>query len=145
MLLFGGLFPLMSVGFFTAAAVKRASYEQARELGVVTDGTVVRIEESRGGDGVAYATVVAFRTEDGGGQAFVSPPWSSNPQYAVGDRVTVLYQRENPRDAAIETAFARHGEPALLAGSGLVVLLAGALAALMVKKLFSAEPAKPAR
>lgn len=68
--------------------------------GVVTEGTVIALDESYSDGSVAYDPVVEF-TVDGQTYTFESGNASSPPAYQVGERVSVIYDPNNPSVAQI--------------------------------------------
>lgn len=122
-----GLGLVIGAGF---AYVHTASFVAEAARG---EGTVVEIVRrvSRSSDraqSVTYAPVVRYTTEGGEIVEFQSRTSSNPPAYHTGEPVTVLYRREAPYDAEIDSFAAQWMVPLILGGIGsLFVLVAGAV------------------
>lgn len=70
-----------------------------------THGEVIGLHKVYRGGSITYAPIISFTTADGNGRKFTDSVSSRPAGYAVGDRVEILYHRQNPRDATIATTF----------------------------------------
>lgn len=66
-------------------------------------GEVVGLHKVYYRGSVSYAPVIRFTASDDVTREFTDPVSSRPAGYAVGDRVRILYHRQNPEDARIAT------------------------------------------
>lgn len=86
--------------------------------GVHTTGTVVRIEEDRDSDGVAYSPIVEY---DVGRVHYTHhESGSSECDHAVGDTVSIIYDPDDPAHGRVDTFEHRWVFPLFIAGMGVV-------------------------
>lgn len=95
------------------------------------EGTVVELVESvsRDSDGHrsrTYRPTVEFQLGSGETRTFTSSMGSSPPAYDVGERVTVLYDPQDPGDARLQGTFALWGVSLILGGMGAIFGTVGA-------------------
>lgn len=92
-------------------------------------GTVIQLRTMTNDDGVFYAPVFSFVAPDGRTYTIASNTGSNPPDFKIGERVNVLYEKSNPGNAKInslgqlwliEIVFGITGP--VLALAGLVVL-----------------------
>ncbi len=91
----------------------------ARADGVVVDLTRSPAHNGGLGSSTTYRPVVRFFPSGGRRIEFVSSMGSNPPAYARGDRVTVLYASDNPRNAMIDGFFSRWGGTVIVGGMGM--------------------------
>jgi hypothetical protein len=94
-------------------------------------GTVVENQEVDGSDGITYSPVIEYEV-DGVVYTYVGENSSSPPDYAVGETVTVRYNRDDHAQARINSVWELWLVPAILCPAALVlavVLNAGAFIA----------------
>lgn len=74
---------------------------------VSAEGTVVRldwrVDMRRMRPSTGYQAVVRFRKADGGTNEFVDDSGSDPPRYSIGEKVRVLYDPADPREAKIDS------------------------------------------
>ncbi len=89
-------------------------------------GKVVRLAQSRDSEGdTVYAPVVEFTARGGGVRRFTDPVSTSPAGYKVGQRVEVLYHRQDQDRARLASKFRLYFAPALLGLIGLVFACVG--------------------
>jgi len=93
---------LFGLVFFGIGAGLSYKYFNLQLNGKQTQGQVVGLSESCDDDGCTYAPVVSFETRDGSTIYYRSNYFSGPPAYEVGERVTVIFDPENPEKAAIK-------------------------------------------
>ena len=91
-------------------------------------GEVIGLREHRG-KVTTYAPVVRFSCPDGRVIVFTESTASSPPDHGVGDRVRVLYRRENPGDARVASTSSLYLFPVVFAALGGLVFAVGILIA----------------
>lgn len=111
--LIGFLFLCIGGGFGVYSHLKAQDAERV-------EGAVVKLERT-GGKG-STRPVVHFQVN---GQSFgISGTVSSSPPaYQVGEKVTVLYKRDNPGDAQIDSFVERWLFPVIFGGIGLLLFV----------------------
>lgn len=104
-----------------------------------TTGRVVSLEESSDGEGgcCVYSPVIEYEA-NGSTYSFESMNASSPPVYAVGQRVEIVYNSDNPSDAAINSWYELWLVPSLLCPA--TVLLAVILNLVAFNKIRNGEP-----
>ena len=85
---------------------------------IVTDGTVIRLLADQD-ETVHYAPVFAFTTEGGRAVEIQSTSYSAPPEFGVGQKVRVLYEKDRPEQARIATHWQVHGAEDILGAMGL--------------------------
>lgn len=112
-----GLAMLAGAGY---AASRTAAFLR---IAASADGTVVALDESVSTDSDGrrsrtYRPVVEFAPASGAVRTFTSRTGSSPPAYDVGERVTVLYDPQDPDDARLKGTFSLWGLAIILGGIG---------------------------
>ncbi|MGI8545316.1 MAG: DUF3592 domain-containing protein [Aridibacter sp.] len=72
---------------------------------VKTEGLIMGFDESTD-DGISYAPIIRFTTNDGSTLKFTDSVYSNPPGYKVGERVKIFYHQSNYKDARV-AAFSR--------------------------------------
>lgn len=118
---FGG-FAVFELGSFLRTAVS-------------AEGTVVRldwrVDMRRVRPSSGYQAVVRFRKADGGTHEFVDDSGSDPPRYSIGEKVRVLYDPADPRNAKIDSFRSLWLAPVLALFAGVLIL--GIFAAIRVR------------
>lgn len=93
------------------------------------DGNVVRIVQSRSSDNgnFMYSPEISFTDALGQTITFDSNISSSVSTYQVGEKVSVLYNKNNPQDAKINTFFQLWFGPILMTFLGAIFFIVGLL------------------
>ena len=126
-----GIAGALLAGVGLLAARTRAFLSRATEA----HGEVVALEERRRirSPRPLYFPVVVFTTPSGQRNRFTSPSGSADPDHAVGDAVTVLFDAERPDAACIRSFASLWLVPIVLGGFGLVFALLGILLRVMAR------------
>ena len=92
-----------------------------------TSGTVIEMREQTDKDSGSICYAPTFRFQDAGGSPHTvsSGVFSSPPEFHVGDVITVLYRRDAPQDARIDSYWQVWGIPSLLGIGGCIELPVG--------------------
>ena len=91
-----------------------------------TSGTVVEMLQQTDKDGdVTYAPTFRFQDATGIQHTVSSSAYQSPPEFHVGDTVTVLYLRDAPQTARIDSFWQLWGLPSLAGIIGSITLSAG--------------------
>lgn len=70
--------------------------------GIVVQATVVNILEKSDEDSTCYTPVIRFKTIEGQEITFENNVCTGSPGYEIGEQVNIIYQPENPTQAAIQ-------------------------------------------
>jgi hypothetical protein len=99
----------------------RTSWDLSRD-GVSVTGTVVLLKESADTEnsGVTYTPVITYAV-DGQSHTFTSNVSSDPPTYNVGDPVNIIYERDNPSRARVDSWKELWLLPVILGGSALMI------------------------
>jgi hypothetical protein len=89
------------------------------------DGVVVDLKQVDSRDSTTWAPVIEFVDPSGGRRRFVERMSSNPPSYYAGERVDVLFNRENPRDARIDRGRGNQWVAILVGSMGGLFLLMG--------------------
>jgi len=107
-----------------------------------TEGTVIEIVEKRDREGgITFSPVVEFTDHQGQQRKYYSNTSSNPSSYSVGDKVEILYDRDRPDSAGINSWFD------LYIGTLVLVVLGGGFffvgTAVSIVMMFSKSPKKP--
>lgn len=126
---FEGLFFLaIGVAFCGAATFSWLRTRRFVEESVTAFGEVVGLREYSG-DGVTYAPVIRFDIPGGGVSEFTESISSSPPAHKVGDRVKILYHRDDPSRARVASTLNLYLLTIIFAAIGGSLVVAGLLMA----------------
>ncbi len=115
--------PLFLIGALVAYTDTRMFIARA----VRTEGIVVEMVAGGLGSHITNAPVFTFSDDSGVEYTTLSALDSTPPTYKVGEKITVLYDPDNPTNAKIEGLFGLWGIPLILAAIGGVECLLGAV------------------
>jgi len=104
------------------------------------EGFVVEVRENRNRDGIMYSPVIEFTDYLGQQQKFHSKASSSTQQYFVGDKVEVLYDRDNPGTAMIDNWWELNLLPLVLVVPGISNVLFSILLAIIALVVYRYRP-----
>ena len=92
-----------------------------------TEGIVTDIVQSRSSDSgnYMYSPEVSFVDNSGKTISFTSNISSSVPTYRIGEKIPVIYNKENSQEAKINTLFQLWFGPALMTVLGIIFFLIG--------------------
>jgi len=123
------IFVAVGVFILTGGAVTYLNTRAFIENAYSAPGTVIDLIERRDSEGsVTYAPKVRFREPiENRDIEFVSSMSSSPPAYRRGERVSVLYELENPENAKIQGLFDLWGVSIIVAFVGLMFFIGGLL------------------
>jgi hypothetical protein len=85
---------------------------------ISADGTVIRLVADHD-ETVHYAPIFAFTAQNGRAMTAQSLNYSVPPEFSVGQKVLILYEKDHPERARIATHWQVHGSEELLAILGL--------------------------
>ncbi len=127
--LVGGSFAFFGVNQYFAA-------KHLADVGVKVPGTVIRIDQktetSHDSNGThtstTYRPVVSYALQDGEEKEYASNTWRSPNPFKVGQTVEMIYDPVDASKVAINTAGEMYLMPLLMAGFGLIFVIAGLIA-----------------
>ena len=93
---------LVGIGlvFLTIATITIVNTLNFRSSAILTDGSVVRMNESRSDKGTLLtAPVISFNTKDGQEYLYQSNIYSNPSSYSIGEKVPIYYDPLNPNHA----------------------------------------------
>ena len=96
------------------------------EESVTAFGEVIELREHNS-DGVTYAPVIRFTGPNGRVIRFTESVSSNPPAHAVGDRVKILYHRDDPTHAKVASPTSLYLLTMIFAAAGAVSFLVGVL------------------
>jgi hypothetical protein len=105
---------------------------ELKQHGLKTEGTVIDLKKHSSGKKATYMPEIEFITDTGQTVACVYQISSSRPTYSVGQRVKIIYSKDNPENFIIDSKMA-FVFPVILILSGAVFVLI--VIAVVIKKL----------
>jgi hypothetical protein len=108
------------VSLFSLARTRRFAAEASSAF-----GDVIALRECGGSRRATYAPVVRFAPPGGRPVEFTDATSSNPPGYRVGDRVNVLYRRDDPTDARVASPVRLYLHEVVFAAAGLVFFVIG--------------------
>jgi len=106
-----------------------------------TEGTVIEIVEKRDRDGgIKFSPIVEFTDHQGQQRKYYSTTGSNPSPYSVGDKVEILYDRDRPDSAGINSWFDLYFGPLFLTIMGGGFFFIGT--AVSIATMFSKSPKK---
>lgn len=130
--LIGWIFLIVGLPFLSVAVflfLRDASFagDGARAEGRVIE--LLRLVETEPGEtaSVTYNGVIRFADQNGRAQEFSETLRTNPPRFAVGDRVTVIYDPARPSRAVVDDFWGRKGLPAIFLGLGGIFASIGAV------------------
>jgi len=137
------IFILLGLGMLGGGFYAYWQEKQFDKIAVSTSGTVIDFaqrrgyvrnnQDSRSRAVIYYHPVVQFTDQQGKSQEFNTSEGSTSPKYRRGDKVTVLYEPDNPEFAVIDD-WGRYLITMILGGIGVVFTLFGILFWWLAKK-----------
>ena len=102
---------------------------------VEANGKIVELDRKNSGDGVTYSPVFSF-VEASGKQHTIHSSLSTNPpRYEIDEKVSVLYDPQNPQKARIDSFLNLYFVPLVMGIIGAINLLIGLLLVFLVPVL----------
>jgi hypothetical protein len=121
-----GIFAVLGTILLIVGGIVAASNINTRNMLVQVEGSVVDFQTASGSDGdVMYAPVVEFTAQDGRRYEFVGNVRSRPAEYALEQKVTVLYDPANPQGAILESFMELWFAPALFGFIGSIFAFIG--------------------
>jgi hypothetical protein len=113
----GGCFVMLFVGFcmFAGGVVSAIQTELFLRSSASVTGTVVSLRSKVDDGDSSYAPVFSFTAGDGRSYTVASHNFSSPPDFSPGQSVAILYMKDRPEDARIDTFYQVWGMAEVLA------------------------------
>lgn len=100
-----GIFLAVALLMILIAVISTIFVNRKLDREISASGQVVDLISRTDQEGqLFYYPLVTFELADGSSQTVQIPMGSSNPNYAYGDAVTILYDAENPTNARIDSS-----------------------------------------
>lgn len=130
-----GLFSIIGLGLLIASVFVYLNTRKFIDASAKAQGTVIAHASGRSSDGdITYAPIVSFRTEDGRTVEFKSGTSSTNASPPVGQTVEVLYNRQRPEEAEINSFSSLWTLNIILAGLGAGFFIIGTLVFMVFRR-----------
>jgi len=104
---------LLFLGFFGWGVYAAVTAYRLETNGAVTEGVVIGMDESTTDGNTTYSPVIEFQV-DGQSYTFENNISSNPPQYKLGERVAVRYDKSDPSTAQIDKWTERWLMPVIL-------------------------------
>ena len=104
------------------------------------EGEVIEIVENRKDGNRLTAPIIEFTDHLGQQQKFQSSVFSSPQRYFVGDKVQVLYDKDNPRTAVIDSGWEINLLPLVLFVGGILNIFLAIILALIAFFVYRHRP-----
>lgn len=116
----GMIFGAIYTYFYTQSFLKDASFAKGKVIELVLDRSSTSNNTS-----YTYKPLIKFMTEDEQTIEFLSSVGSKPPSYSVGDPVEVLYRKNDPYNAKVNSFFAVWGIATILTLMGCLFFAIG--------------------
>jgi len=116
----GGIFGSIGAVLIAISTVSFVSDQRHAAIAKTAEGTVINLTRNRGNDSTTFAPVVEWRDDKGIRRVLYSSTGSNPPAFDRGERVSVLYDPENPEKARINSFGQRHAVTLILGAMGFV-------------------------
>ncbi|MEM1132634.1 MAG: DUF3592 domain-containing protein [Pseudomonadota bacterium] len=124
--LIGGIFFFIGLVFLAIGAGLFISDQQFANDAARTTGSIIEINRYNDSEGkTMYRPLVSFRDETGKEHQFTGSVSSSSPTFSIGEQVEVIYDRDAPAEAIIDTFLQRFFLPLVFGGMGSIFALIG--------------------
>jgi hypothetical protein len=114
---------IMGVVFLTAGIYTLSSRINLSKNGISAVGRVVKVNRHHSSKNTTYRPVVEFTTSSGEKIQVEYPNGTNPPKYSVGDRVTVRYLENNPKNFLIDSTFEVYIFPIIFISIGALIIL----------------------
>lgn len=102
--------------------------------GIKTTGTIVELDVDNSDGGGAFHPIIVFHTlEDNSAVIFRSSYGSSDFKGDIGNSIDIIYPKDNPKSAVINSTFGLYGSGIFISGFGALFLLAGIIPLIIMK------------
>jgi hypothetical protein len=119
---------LAGAAFFIVVGLGIAGYNthfiQTADTAIAEVTRLIESPPTNPGGLATYAPAFRFSDKKGAVYEFVSNQRSSSPSYSVGSRVKMFYNPANPYDALPDGIFSLWGWASIIAGIGVLLLIA---------------------
>jgi len=121
------LFLLMGILFLAMGAYSLSNTIRIINNGISVEAQVTNIKTKRSSNKTYYTPEIKFTTNKGEVVNTMLDISSSSRDYSVGDRISIIYSKDAPKDVILDTAFNKYGFPIILIGAGVISLILCAL------------------
>ncbi|MFC4256609.1 DUF3592 domain-containing protein [Altererythrobacter xixiisoli] len=130
--LIGGIFLIVGLPFLCVAAfllLRDASFAGNAASAEGRVGALLRQVDTEPGEAssVTYSALIRFSDQHGRAQEFSETLRTNPPRFAVGDRVSVIYDPARPSRAAVDDFWGRKGLAVIFLGLGAIFASIGAV------------------
>ncbi|MGE5614980.1 MAG: DUF3592 domain-containing protein [Bacillota bacterium] len=95
--------------------------------GISVEAQVTNVKVSRSGKNTYYTPEIRFATSEGKTVNTTLNKTTGSPAYSVGDKVRIIYSKDNPNDILVDSFFNKYGFPVIFIMAGFIVLIVGFL------------------
>jgi hypothetical protein len=115
---------LMGSAFLAAGIYEFSNRLNLSENGLEAEGTVVDLKKHHDKKKVFYMPEIEFTLKSSQGIRFVDSSCSNPPAYSIGQKVNIIYSKDNPKNAVIKSKLGMFGLPVsfILFGALLVLI-----------------------
>ncbi|HEX3011652.1 MAG TPA: DUF3592 domain-containing protein [Syntrophomonadaceae bacterium] len=114
---------IMGAAFLIVGIFEFSNRLDLSRNGLKTEGTVINLKQHHDKKRVLYQPEIEFKTRTGQIVRFDHPESSTHPKYLIGQKVPVIYSREDPANAALDSTFSIFLMPLIFALAGVIILL----------------------
>lgn len=120
------VFILMGAIFSIVGVVSLSNNLDLSRNGISAQGTVIDLERHYGTKRkITYKPEIEYTTSDGETVRVVYSIGSNPPAYSVGEKVKIIYSKDNHEDIVIDSILQIYGLPVIAALVGVVIFFAG--------------------
>ena len=95
--------------------------------GISVEAQVTNIKTNRIGKKTNYIPEIRFTTPKGETVNVQLEKSTRPPAYSVGDKVSIIYSQDNPKEVLVDSIFNKYGFPIIFIAAGIISLLVGVL------------------
>lgn len=93
--------------------------------GISVEAQVTNIKTSRIGKKTNYTPEIRFTTSKGETINVQLDKTTRPPAYSVGDKVSIIYSQDDPKEVLVDSIFNKYGFPIIFIAGGIICLLVG--------------------
>lgn len=95
--------------------------------GISAEAQVTNIKINRICKKTNYTPEIKFTTTNGKTVNVQLEKSTGSPAYSVGDKVSIIYSQDDPKEVLVDSFFSKYGFPIVFIVAGIISLLAGVL------------------
>jgi hypothetical protein len=91
--------------------------------GISVEAQVINIKTNRIGKKISYTPEIRFITQEGETVNAQLEKSTGHPFYSVGDKVSIIYSQDDPKEVLVDSVFHKYGFPIIFIAASIISLL----------------------